>query len=151
MKTKIKNNWLSEDLNNFLTEKFLHFTPHFYREVSVEGGDIFYSFTFNFDDPLINFLMFKLQNTINTKLDFKRIYINVQHPNMNGSYHTDDDSEITCLYMVTGEGNFEIKDEGQIQFKKNKLIIFDSKKLHRGLAPIKGVRITLAFKTWIIK
>ena len=46
-----------------------------------------------------------------------------------------------------GNGNFEIKNEKVIEFKKNKLICFDSKKLHRGLAPTKGVRITLTFKT----
>jgi len=147
MQTKILNNWLSEDLSNFLEQKFLHFTPHFYREVSIDGGDIFYSFTFSLEDPLTNFLMYKLQKTMKVNLHFKRIYINVQHPNMNGSYHTDDDSEQTCLYMVTGEGDFEIKKEGKIKFEKNKLIIFDSQKLHRGLAPSKGVRITLAFKT----
>jgi hypothetical protein len=40
--------------------------------------------------------------------------------------------------------------EESISFKKNKLICFDAKKLHRGLAPKKGVRITVVFKTEII-
>jgi hypothetical protein len=68
---------------------------------------------------------------------------------MEGSYHTDH-SDITCLLMVSDSlkdcGHFDLKDEKMINFVKNRLIIFDSKKLHRGLAPIKGVRISLAFK-----
>jgi hypothetical protein len=47
--------------------------------------------------------------------------------------------------MVTGEGDLELKDS-KIIFKENNLIILDSSKLHRGRAPKKGVRITLAFK-----
>ena len=79
-------------------------------------------------------------------LNFTRIYINIQHPNMPGDFHKDGDADITCLYMVTGNGNFEIKNEGEYKFEKNKLIIFDSQKEHRGLAPSEGIRITLAFK-----
>ena len=80
------------------------------------------------------------------------MYINIQHPNMNGSFHSDD-GELTCLYMVTqtleNSGHFEIKDEEKINFVQNRLITFDAKKLHRGIAPDKGVRITLAFKTYV--
>ena len=66
-----------------------------------------------------------------------------------GDYHTDD-CNITCLYMVTDtlkdSGHLDIKDEKKINFVQNRLVIFDSKKLHRGLAPSNGVRISLAFK-----
>ena len=46
------------------------------------------------------------------------------------------------------EEYFEIKNENKINFVQNRLIYFDAKKLHRGLAPTKlgKVRITLAFK-----
>jgi hypothetical protein len=150
VKTQTIDNWLTEDLNNFLEERFLHSTPHFYRETSIVGSNTFYSCDFTLEDPLISFLAFKLHKTLRKNLTFKRIYINVQHPNMGGTFHVDEDCQLTCLYMVTGSGDFQIKNEGKIQFKKNKLICFDSKKEHRGIAPKEGVRITLAFKTNII-
>jgi len=40
--------------------------------------------------------------------------------------------------------------EKTFQFKKNKLICFDARKLHMGHEPKKGPRITIAFKTKII-
>ena len=30
---------------------------------------------------------------------------------MDGEYHTDDECEMTCLYMLYGEGDFNLKDE----------------------------------------
>ena len=73
---------------------------------------------------------------------------------MNGVFHKDD-GDITCLYMVTksrknNDGSFEIEGDKKIQFIQNRLICFDSNKMHRGLAPNKGIRITLAFKTKIV-
>ena len=73
---------------------------------------------------------------------------------MNGYYHNDN-GDITCLYMLTKtrekDGDFQIKGEDKIKFVQNRLICFDANKMHRGLAPKDGVRITLAFKTKIIK
>ena len=77
------------------------------------------------------------------------MYINVQHPNMDGKFHRDP-SDVTFLYMIIGTGNFEIKDETSINFEENKFILFNGKKLHRGLGPDKGVRITLACKANLI-
>ena len=48
--------------------------------------------------------------------------------------------------MVVGEGPFEIKNEGKTKFIENRLIAFNAKKWHKGNAPKKGIRITLAFK-----
>ena len=110
----------------------------------------FYTSICNPQNDLTNFLFFKLKKTLNKNLKLERMYINIQHPNMNGSFHLDD-GDMTCLYMVTktleNSGHFEIKDEEKINFVQNRLIAFDAKKLHRGIAPNKGVRITLAFKT----
>ena len=71
---------------------------------------------------------------------------------MGGAFHSDD-GDITFLYMPSqelksNEGHFEIKDETKIEYKFNRLIYFDAKKLHKGNAPVQNVsRITLAFKT----
>ena len=140
--------WLDKDLHSFLEKEFLYNTPHHYgHRSSPESTDTFYSTELNPNDPLTRFLFFKLTDSLKKNLTLNRVYINVQHPNMNGSFHIDGGSTLTCIYMVTGDGAFQIKNQGKVKFEKNKLVCFDSSKLHRGLAPSQGVRITLAFKT----
>tara|TARA_R100000388_G_scaffold42570_1_gene32579 strand:- start:276 stop:743 length:468 start_codon:yes stop_codon:yes gene_type:complete len=150
METKIIDNWLDKDLIEFLHPLFLFNSPHFFSQKSSDSDkNVFYISRLNLDDPLYIFLNYKLQKTLNIKCYCDDLYVNIQHPDMEGSYHTDH-SDITCLLMVSDTlkdcGHFDLKDEKMINFVKNRLIIFDSKKLHRGLAPIKGVRISLAFK-----
>ena len=79
------------------------------------------------------------------------MYINIQHPGMDSSYHTDD-GNITAIYMATKTlpkgGAFIIKGEKEIPFVQGRFIAFDATKLHKAKAPLKGeARITLAFKT----
>jgi len=143
----IIENWLDSDLSNFLENEFLYNTPHQYGQRSEHNSStLFYYANLNPNDPLVRFLFHKLKKTINNDLILNSVYINVQHPNMNGDFHVDPGT-MTALYMVTGSGDFEIKNEERIEFKKNKLICFDAKKFHRGIAPKEGIRITLAFKT----
>jgi len=148
----IVKNWLEKDLHEFLKFQYLHNTPHYLSQKSnrfenLTSDNCFYISEFNQKDLMNSFLCLKIQKTINKKLKFLRTYLNIQHVNMNGSWHIDDDAEITCLYMVIGNGNFEIKNETSILFEENKLICFDSKKIHRGLAPNKGTRITWTAKS----
>ena len=155
MKTKIIDNWLDKDLVNYLNEYFLYNFPHYYGHKSNDNDkSVFYISGLNEKDALNSFLFYKLQKTLDMSLSLERMYINIQHHEMNGSFHNDD-GQMTCLYMVTSSlknsGAFEIKDEEKIDFVQNRLIAFDAKKLHRGLAPQKGeVRITLAFKTNVL-
>jgi len=143
-------NWLEKDLCDFLEKEFLYNTPHQYGQKSDHADhdtpNLFYFTNLNPNDPLVRFLSYKLKKTVSNDLILNDIYINVQHPNMDGDFHVDPGT-MTALYMVTGSGDFEIKNEKKIKFKKNKLICFDAKKFHRGIAPKEGVRITLAFKT----
>tara|TARA_R110000772_G_scaffold10837_1_gene34324 strand:+ start:596 stop:1060 length:465 start_codon:yes stop_codon:yes gene_type:complete len=147
---KIIDSWLDTDLNNFLEQLFLYKTPHNWGHVSNIGKDLnmFYNTDLNPNEPITSFLINKFKKILPENYLCKRVYINIQHPGMNGTFHRDD-GEITGVYMVTGEGDFQIKNLEKldtIDFKKNRLIYFDSNKTHRGLAPKKGVRITLAFK-----
>jgi len=153
METKIIDNWLNKDLVEYLNHYFLYDFPHYYGHKSRdENKDCFYVSMLNPTDALNNFLLYKLKKTLNKNLNLERMYINIQHPNMNGSFHSDE-GDITCLYMATktlnNNGQFQIKGEGKIDFVQNRLIAFDAKKLHRGLAPTNDVRITLAFKTHV--
>jgi len=142
--TKIIKNWLDKDLANYLKTLYTYNFPHFYGHSSTEKGDLFYSTYFDQKENLNKFLIYKLKQTIKTPFKIKTMNLNIQHPGMEGAFHKDDCS-LTALYMVTGEGDLELKDS-KIIFKENNLIILDSSKLHRGRAPKKGVRITLAFK-----
>ena len=147
----IVENWLDSDLSDVLEKEFLYNTPHHYGHKAHEyEKNVFYATTLNQRDPLIRYLFDKLKKTVNSELILHKVYINVQHPNMESGFHVDE-GNMTAIYMVTGSGNFQIKNQKDIKFKKNKLICFDATKLHRGLAPTKGVRITLAFKTTKIK
>jgi hypothetical protein len=154
MKTQIIDNWLDKNLVDYLEDYFLYRFPHYYGHKSNPDSDesSFYNSMCNPQDALNNYLFFKLKKTLNKNLKLERMYINIQHLNMNGSFHPDD-GDMTCLYMVTktleNSGHFEIKDEEKINFVQNRLIAFDAKKLHRGTAPNKDVRITLAFKTYV--
>ena len=155
MQTKVIDNWLEPHLVQFLDGNLTFERPHWFGHRSVEddtpkkGG--FYNHTLDPQEALNKYLFYKLVKTLNMDLGLIRMYFNVQWKGMNGSFH-DDDGDLTCLYMVTKtlpgeEGCLEIKGEEKYQFVQNRLIVFEAKKLHKGLAPKKGPRITLAFKT----
>ena len=109
IKTKIIDNWLDEDLVNYLNNYFLYTLPHYYGAKSNDDDkSCFYNTPLNEQDALNKFLFYN---------------------------------------SLKDSGAFEIKNEDIIPFVQNRLIIFDAKKLHRGLSPNKNeVRITLAFK-----
>tara|TARA_B100000989_G_scaffold298789_1_gene289856 strand:+ start:168 stop:644 length:477 start_codon:yes stop_codon:yes gene_type:complete len=151
IKTQIIDDWLEKDLINFLHSFFLHSAPHFFCQRSHSGdkNNYFYISKLNTYEPFSLYLISKLKNFFTKNILIDEVYANIQHPNMEGSFHYDK-CDVTCLLMVSEnlkeKGQFIIKDEEVIKFVQNRLIIFDSKKLHKGVAPIEGVRISLAFK-----
>jgi|TARA_R110002020_G_scaffold102695_1_gene240949 hypothetical protein len=147
LKTIIKKNFLGKEMNGFL-QSYLKYIN--YRIQQSRGGKTsdFLQGQVPFDS-LMDFIFFKIKNILGKNLKLLRVYTNLQYSNMPGDYHIDD-GHMTCLYMVNGEGDFEIKDESKIKFEEDKLILFDAKKPHKGNAPKKGDRITLAFKTEFI-
>jgi len=157
---KYKDNFLEDDFINYIENYFL-IVPHYYGHSSnADGtGTFFYNHEFNLNDPLIQYLCFKVQKESERKFAFLRVYINVQHNNMDGSFHKDD-GDMTILLMVSktlkkNSGQFEIKKDNmleKIDFVKNRLIFFNSTLEHRGTAPKEKneVRITLAFKTKLL-
>ena len=155
---KIIDNWLDQDLVEFLEQNFLYERAHWFGHSSLDNpnsiNDCFYSHTLDVNEPINTYLFYKLRKTLNMNLDLLRMYLNIQWKGMTGHFHTDE-GDITCLYMVTKtrqkDSAFQIKGEGKTKFVQNRLICFDAKKMHRGLAPDDGVRITLAFKTKITK
>tara|TARA_R100000657_G_C4682772_1_gene133166 strand:+ start:2119 stop:2568 length:450 start_codon:yes stop_codon:yes gene_type:complete len=143
---KVIDNWLDRSLAVYLQDFFQYRVPHWWGHVSnPEETNMMYNCDLNINDGLNGFLFAKLCTDLNERLRLRRMYLNIQHPGMNGEFHTDD-GDLTCLYMVVGEGPFEIKNEGKTKFIENRLIAFNAKKWHKGNAPKKGIRITLAFK-----
>jgi hypothetical protein len=147
--TTVIDNWLDPQLANFMSD-------YLSKELLYTSGKSLKSSTRFFLSgvvpitPLIDFLIYKIQHI--QPVNVLRVYTNLQYNNMEGDFHPDD-GDITFLYMPSkglnsDEGYFEIKDEEKIEYKFNRLIYFDARKLHRGHAPKQNVqRITLAFKT----
>ena len=172
---KVIENFLPPDLIVFLHNYYLTL-PHFYGHKSIpteQGGIPFYIHELNPRDPLTNYLGTKVKEAIykDKPVSFRRAYLNIQHVGMEGSFH-DDDGDNTILLMISDTsrdgGCFEyiervinpdkpitaqswkVREDDKIKkipFVQNTLIKFNSKFLHRGRSPKKGIRITLAFKT----
>ena len=156
MKIKIIDNLLDNFLIKYLHNKFLYNTPHIYEGRSINNKPNFYVSPLNLNDSIIEYIYLKITNKIlKINCSVQRTYLNIQHSNMDGDFHIDD-GDITALLMITnnpkdGGGEFEYMDENgkiqSIEYKQNRLIIFDTNIEHRGLA-YKGnePRITLAYK-----
>ena len=148
--TTVIDNWLEPQLANFLSD-------YLYKGIVYQAGHGSTSIdntSFLFGviplSPLTDFLIYKLKFIL--PIEVLRIYTNLHYNNMGGDFHSDD-GDITFIFMPSkginsDEGHFEIKDEGKFEYKFNRLIYFDAKKLHKGNPPKQNIpRITLAFKT----
>ena len=150
MKTKIVDNWLSKDFQEYIERLFLYHTPHWWDMTPYPGKPPFYYCNLNMEDALFAYLGAKAISTIG-KGSLKRMYINVQHPGMEGSYHVDD-GNITGIYMATKtlskSGKLLIDGEKDVPFVQGRFVMFNAKTSHKATSPSKGnVRISLAFKT----
>jgi hypothetical protein len=155
----IKDNFLDNFLISYLNNYFLYETPHFYGHTS-HGGNVkehaFYNSPLDYNSPLINYIAQKaIIELLNKPFNILRSYINIQHQGADGSFHIDD-GDVTLLLMITESpkipsGEFEYIDQNnniqKIEYKQNRLIIFDAKIQHRGLSYKENTpRITLAYK-----
>jgi hypothetical protein len=123
--------------------------------LDVKKQIFFYGSELNLNDNLTQFLQNKIKKQINFN-QVIRAFLNIQFKGMNGIFHQDQGNN-TILLMITKtlkkeSGMFEIKEKNtikKIDFVQNRLLTFDAKSLHRGLAPQeKNIpRITMAFQT----
>ena len=158
MKIIVKDNFLDPLLIDYLSGYFLYNVPHTWGQYTDEDKKFYWSLL-DIRNPILEYVYLKSQNEIpNINISPTRTYINIQHQGMDGGFHTDD-GNITLLLMITptpnnGGGEFEYKDNNnqiqKIEYKQNRLIIFDADIKHRGLAYKENTpRITLAYKTKI--
>jgi len=157
MKIRVIDNFLDPLLNEVMFENYLKNEPHYLSAASKNATKEtnFYISKLNSKDYLIQYIHYKISKEILKRpTSLLRVYSNIQHKEMDGSFHIDD-GDITVLYMLSKTpnnkgGSFEYKDsQGKIKivpFKQNRLIIFKGIE-HRGCGPIDHVpRITVAFK-----
>jgi hypothetical protein len=148
--TTVIDNWLEPQLANFLSDYLHKGIVYNVGHRSNPGDNASFLSGIVPLSPLTEFLTYKLRFI--RPIEVLRIYTNLHYNNMDGNFHKDD-GDITFIYMPSkglqlNEGHFEIQDEEKIEYKFNRLIYFDAKKLHKGHAPKQNVpRITLAFKT----
>lgn len=164
-KLKILDNWIDKDFIDHLSEQFLFSYPHFFVESSLNTKPTMYSHDFAPGNPLINFLTEKIQKQFNPdygELKMTRVYFNVAHPGMNGAFHTDSkdpNAGPSIMLMVTpkGEGGeFYYKPDAndnlcieKVDYKQNRLLIFNAGMEHYGQSFKDKPRITLVFKTYV--
>jgi hypothetical protein len=157
---KIIDNFLEKDLSIYLEQYFLEIPHNFgWTSKGLGEGIPFYQANLNPYDPLIKFLCLKVQQQVDHKIGFIRVYINIHYSNMPGDFH-EDDGDTTFVLMTSktlqkGSGQFQIQINNNVEniqkidFIQNRLIIFPALWKHRGLDPIEHAtpRVTLAFKT----
>jgi hypothetical protein len=143
-KCEIYDNFLEPDLIDYCQKYFRNDTLFKFQR-SDNSEENFFLMGIPPHDCLIDFIFFKIKTVSKRNLEMLRFYTNLQFSNMISELHTDD-GHTTCLLMIAGEGDFELGKQ-VIPFKKNRLILFDSKIPHKGHSPKTGYRITLAFKT----
>ena len=126
MNLVVKEDFLDPILINSISNRFLFETPHMWGHSSI-GGDEFYATHLDSSDSILNYIHQKIDIEIldlHTKI--QRVYINIQHNNMDGDFHYDD-GDITALLMVTPTpqegGQFEYKDKNgqtyKVPYKQN--------------------------------
>jgi hypothetical protein len=163
---QIIDDFLDKEIIDDLDHNFLKVYPHYYRGRSDPGfseGSTFYNYTFydrrvdtpDILSPIAKMLIEKVTPFIED-LELDMMYFNLQHPGMGGSPHLDHNPDVTegltVLLMVTQKGiggDFMYKEKDifeHIEYKKNRLIIFNGGKSHYGKCFDDVPRITLAFK-----
>ena len=159
-KVIVVDDFLNDSMINLLSDKFLYQTPHMWGGFSnTPEDDIFYVTQLDGNDITLSYILNKVESeVIGLNINLSRVYINVQHNNMDGYFHYDD-GDITALLMITptpsAGGGFEYRDtDGRIktiEYKKNRLIVFKDI-YHRGRCyKDNKPRITLAYKLNISK
>ncbi len=152
MLLEVKDDVLKE--NNFLKfyKNYILYGCNHYRHYSDPyRKDFFYAAELkdDFNTKYLTTLLFE-QNQFLLKYKIERVYFNLQWPGQDGAWHTDE-GDLTALYFICDKsegGEFCIKEpEQKIEYKKDRLILFEGSKLmHKGLSFKNGPRISIAYK-----
>ena len=162
MNITIKDNFLDFSFLNYIEDYFLYKTPHYWGHTStIDSNNPIYISKLSQDNIIVDYIYQKInQEIINLETEILSVNTNIQFNHMQGELHSDN-CDVTALLMITnkssiGGGEFEyvVKNNKteRIEYKPNRLIVFNSKIGHRGLPyHDNNPRITLAYKLKIIK
>jgi len=171
---QVVDNWLGdEDLVRYIDRLFTYKTPHHYIEYADNtyaprtifgrndeqelDSQIFYSYDFDPNNPLIKFLVIKAAETVEDitgreNLNCLRVHLAIQHPGQDVEWHSDG-SDLTAVYTAASPGGGDFTFETaqglkHVPFVNNKLIVFDGTQRHMALAPqgTRRPRILLVIK-----
>ena len=154
---EIHDNILSKKLCDFLCLEILDcpLKLHSSNGNLTNYNNNFFAYHFKFDDFLVKYFAVNFLSKFNKKLKVKSVNANIQFKGQQGDWHQDD-CDYTFLWMISpslkpGDGCFEIQNQEKIDFVQDRLIIFDSKKTHRGNNSVEeNPRITIALKTIVV-
>ena len=156
IETKVIDNFIKdEDLFKTLQYFYTYKTPHKFMGYSSDPNKVnFYFSLLDKEDIMQHHFLKLISNVVKKNFEVFRMYLNIQHKEMDGDWHIDTDPtepvNCTALLMIRGSGPFEIKNETIVDFVPNRFILFDAAKEHKGHAPDKDTpRITLAAKLFI--
>lgn len=149
---KVYDHVLSEDLLNFIQEEI--YQAHWQVHGSLGGKQNFFNcVTTNWSSHnyLLRFFNKKVMTQTKSLL---RSYINCYPPQSQGDFHADDGMQ-TLLFLTDdweenwlGQVNFKNNDD--VIYKKNRLIVFDSSIEHKANINLSNKnRHTIAWKTMI--
>jgi hypothetical protein len=159
-KLEIIDNFLDLDFCRFYNNIILKETPHILTNTSNFNKEK--SFYKIYHDPNSFILNRYIQEKIEKQFNVVNLntHVNIQYRGMDGEWHPDP-TDYTFLVMTseTGSGNFQIIKDieankiTEVEYVQNRLVYFEGKYLHRGLAPTQNhkARITVAFRVKIVK
>ena len=151
---KIFDNVLENSLLEFIREEItiLNWSKH--ASTIMEGGkkkEFFSSTQQNLFSHQFLYNLFCKKYNLSNK--FLRSYINCHPPHSYGNFH-DDDGDMTLLFYPDkneeNKGGTEFKDGTKVDYKSNRLIMFDSRILHKASINLSNeMRHSIAWKTLI--
>jgi 2-oxoglutarate-Fe(II)-dependent oxygenase superfamily protein len=157
----VKDDFFKADLANLIEKGTETYQWHYHHKSDVNDSAhnkffVNHLWSHSSEQNLFHMLWKLIHNEITSVQDYDcwRIIANGQVKGQNGNWHTDH-GDITVLYYPTawkpewgGSTYFKIEDsEKEIQYKKNRLVAFDSAILHYGAAPAVDniLRVSIAF------
>ena len=145
-------NFIREEINILAWTKVQSVDPVVLKEG--KKNPVFFASTR--ENPLSHQFLFNyFCDKYNLSNKFLRAYVNCHPPYSGGQFHADDGDMTFIFYpdeKVKNKGGTEFEDGTKVDYKSNRLIIFDAKLFHKASENLSNeMRHSIAWKTLIIK
>lgn len=154
MNIKVFDNVLENSLLEFIREELSILTWAIQKSYPTDSQETNLFFVSTEQNLLTHQFLYKIfcrKYNLSNKLS--RSYVNCHPPQSFGDFHRDD-GDITLLYYPDenekNKGGTEFEDGTKVEFKTNRLIVFDAKILHKANINLSNeMRHSIAWKTLI--